>query len=81
MQPFVLVDSQTISSSRDVRTVEDQALLSAVPSWDYPDYARLCSGYYDSRQVLEMAVDGSVLSIYGFQERLMDTCDGAYARR
>lgn len=60
--------------------VEDQKFLSAVPSWDYRNYARLCFGCLDTRQFLEMAVDGD-MSNYDCQRRLRDRCVGAYARR
>lgn len=50
--------------STEVRTIEDQKLISVMPSWDYRDYARQCSGCYDARQLLEMAMDGGRLFVY-----------------
>lgn len=68
------------ASLKDAGTVEDQELLSAMPSKDFCEYARRCSGCYDVRQVLDMTVDGGSLSIYEHQGRSSDTCVGADAR-
>lgn len=66
------------SSLKYVETVEDQEFLSTVPLWGHSDYARLCAGYYDARQLFKMAVGGS-LSIYDRPIRSMDTCVGLSA--
>lgn len=67
--------------SKDIKFVDNQELFSTMPLWDYRDYARGCSGCYDARRVLKMAVHGSSLSIYDCQCRSRDTLVGTFARR
>lgn len=50
------------SLSRGIGTVEDQELLWAVASWNYRDYVRQCSGCYDGRRCLTIAMVGGSMS-------------------
>lgn len=72
--------TRMLSSSRVAETVVEQKLLFSVPSWDYHDYVWLCSGFYDARGFLEMAVGGSSLSINKRQGRSKNLWVGAYER-
>lgn len=78
---YFLFTSHKASFSKKGGTLEDQKLLSAMPPWDYREYAQRCSGCYNGRRVLEMALDGGHLSIYDRRGRAKDTFMGAGARR
>lgn len=66
----------TASSSKDVGTVEDQMLLSAMPLFDNREYTRWSFGCYDARLFLEMAVDSGSLSFYiRFEYAICPSCD------
>lgn len=69
------------SLSREAGTRNDHELLSAVSLWNYLNYVSLCSGCYDSRRFMEMAVDGGSVSIFDHQRRLRDMCVCACERR
>lgn len=45
----------------NIGTVEDQELLSAMPPWDYYNYARRYSGCGDALRFIEMGVNGDRL--------------------
>lgn len=68
-------------SLRDVETFKDEELFSALPSWNYREYARQYSRCYDNRQVSETAVDGDSITIYDCEGLWRDKCIGAHARR
>lgn len=46
-------------SSRNIARVEDPEFLLAVPTWDHRNDTRRCSGCYNARQFLQIAVDGN----------------------
>lgn len=56
-----------------VENLENLELLSAVPAWEYLNFARLFSESYNARRFLGIAVNGGSLSMYCCQRRLRDT--------
>lgn len=48
-QRFIYLQASMKLSSKNVETVQHRALHSAVLSWDYHNYARLCFGVYVAR--------------------------------
>lgn len=81
-QYFLLcLDIHVTSLLSDVIKIENQKLLSRMPSCDYCKYARQFSGCYEARQFVYMAVDGDNLSIYDFQGSARELCVWAHGRQ
>lgn len=68
------------SSLRVVSTIENNELLSAMPTLDYCNYTRRCSGCYDALRFLKMGVNENSSSIYDRQGRSKDSYAGAHVR-